>query len=93
LEDEKEDQTLLENAARSTSSASHTESTLAGGSVGDGSPEPSSSPISPYVRPRNSIQERYASCGEQEAVRPPRKVQPSAIECFSLQPTLDKSFI
>ncbi|GIY64231.1 hypothetical protein CEXT_267821 [Caerostris extrusa] len=77
LEDEKEDQTLLETPP-GVPAAHHMQNPLAGGSVGDGSSEPSSGPFHGMLDPRNSIWNDMRAAGEQEPARFQKKVQQSA---------------
>ncbi|GIY06312.1 hypothetical protein CDAR_569011 [Caerostris darwini] len=89
LEDEKEGQTLLETPP-GVPAAQHMQNLFAAGSVGDGSPEPSSSLFHRMLDPRNSTWNDMCVAGEQKAVRSPEKVQQSS-EYSLLQPTLNKS--
>ncbi|GIY64229.1 hypothetical protein CEXT_267801 [Caerostris extrusa] len=89
FEGEKDDQTLPETLPR-VPAAHHLQNRLAGGNVGDGSTEPSSSLFHPLLDPINPIFFDMGVAGEQEAVRSSEKVPLSADDSL-LQPTSNKS--
>ncbi|GIX88267.1 hypothetical protein CEXT_750131 [Caerostris extrusa] len=88
FEDEKEDQTLPETPP-GVPAAHHMQNLFAGENVGDGPPEPSSSPFHRILDPINLIFDMGVA-GEQEAVRSSEEVQQSADDSL-LQPTSNKS--
>ncbi|GIY78420.1 hypothetical protein CDAR_271981 [Caerostris darwini] len=89
FEDEKEDQTLPQTPPREPA-AHHMQNLFAGENIGDGSPEPSSSPFHRILDPINPIFFDMRAAGEQEAVRSSEEVQQSADDSL-LQPTTNKS--
>ncbi|GIX71910.1 hypothetical protein CEXT_419291 [Caerostris extrusa] len=88
FEGEKDDQTLPETLPR-VPAAHHLQNRLAGGNVGDGSTEPSSSLFHRILDPINPIFFDMGVAGEQ-VVRSSEEVQQSA-DYSMLQPTLNKN--